>query len=535
MNRKKAISLLLAFAMIGGMQVGCGSASDGATSSENESARTSEPDVTGTEEVTEGAEVVSQETTSVSEASAGSDFSGQEPYTVNIVLAGYGTEDACKEIGDAMTAITKSKYNTSIEIIRYDFSTHQDQVQTALASGEKIDLMAALSWMTIPSASSQGQILALNDLLNEYGKDILADTSADELATTSVNDQVYAVRNNKELGLGIGLACNTEMLEATGMDYSNVKTEADMQPILEKVKKLYPDVYPMGTDVGNMDPSMAIDWLGRDVGVLMDAFSEDTTVVNYYTSDKYYEQCKRRHTWVQNGLIMPEPSINTENVSDMMAAGKVFCATTETKPGIESQWERNTGKDITIIPIVDDYTMTSCYNNYWVIPYTCEQPERAMQILNEIYCNPDLENLLIYGIEGKDYIFTDKENGVVSYPEGVSSQEDTGWQVAAWHMPNELIAYKWETDGADIWDQTKQFNENCHKSPAMGFVWDSTPVTNEIVACTTVIQKYKKGLDTGDVDPDSVWDQMKEEFEEAGIDKVLGEKQRQLDAYRASK
>ena len=37
-------------------------------------------------------------------------------------------------------------------------------------------------------------------------------------------------------------------------------------------------------------------------------------------------------------------------------------------------------------------------------------------------------------------------------------------------------------------------------------------MTNEIVACTTVLNKYKKGLDTGEVDPDTVFEQMKEEL-----------------------
>ena len=98
-------------------------------------------------------------------------------------------------------------------------------------------------------------------------------------------------------------------------------------------------------------------------------------------------------------------------------------------------------------------------------------------------------------------------------------------------FPNELIAHKWITDGADIWDETRAFNEACHPSQAKGFVWDSSNVTNEIVACTTVKNKYKKGLDCGDVDPDTVWDQMKAEYEEAGIQKILDEKQNQLNAW----
>lgn len=35
------------------------------------------------------------------------------------------------------------------------------------------------------------------------------------------------------------------------------------------------------------------------------------------------------------------------------------------------------------------------------------------------------------------------------------------------------------------------------------------------------------------MDPDTVWEQMKQEFEEAGIQKILTEKQKQLDNWLA--
>ena len=482
---RKKISVLLAVAMVAGLAAGCGS-SGGSTveSSVNESSA-------GTQ-----AESVQESNAGQESADGEKELSVQEPYTVRIVADGYGSEEACAEISAAVSEITKAKFNTEVEIVRYDFSTYVDKVQSD-------------------------------------GQDILADISKEDLASTSIDGQVYAIRNNKELGLGLGFACNTEMLESLGVDYSNIMTEADMEPILQAAKEKYPDVYPLASDSGAMgDYMLAIDWLGWDFGVLTDSFSDDTTVKNFYTSDEYYELCKRRYEWSQNGLIMPDASINTEQVSSLMGAGKAFSATTETKPGIESQWERNTGIDVTIINIVPYYTTTSNLNNYWYIPYTSEQPERAMQVLNEMYSNPDVANLLIYGIEGKYYEFVDKEKGLIDYPEGVTA-DDLGWTVAAWHFPNELIAHKWVTDGPDIWSDTIQFNKDCHPSIAKGFVWDSTDVTNEVVACTTVLNKYKKGLETGDVDPDSVWDQMKAEFEEAGIEKILTEKQKQLDNWLA--
>ena len=525
--RKRRGSWFIVAALCCGMRAGCGQSADSGNAGVQETGAAQE---NGTAAGTE-AETGANSAESAENGTA--DLSNQEPYTVRIVAGGTGTDEACEEIAAAVSEITKAKFNTEVEIVRYDFSTNQEQVQTALASGEKIDLLGGLSWLTIPSAADEGQVLALNDLLDAYGQDILADIPEEDLASTSIEGQIYAIRNNKELGLGLGFACNTEMLESLGVDYSNVMTEEEMEPILQAVAEQYPDVYPLCSDTGNMGDYMyPIDWLGRDFGVLLDSFSEDTTVVNWYTSDEYYEQCQRRHRWVEEGLIMPDPSINTESANSLIGSGKAFCATTETKPGIEAQWERNTGIDMTVINIVPYYTMTSNLNNYWFIPYTSEQPERAMQVLNEMYSNPEVANLLIYGIEGEHYEFVDEENGVIDYPEGVTA-DDTGWMISAWHWPNELIAYKWVTDGADIWDETIQFNQDCHPSPAKGFVWDSSGVTNEIVACTTVLNKYKKGLDTGEVDPDTVFEQMKEEFEEAGIQKILEEKQSQLDAYMA--
>ncbi len=461
----------------------------------------------------------------------GTDYSTQEPYTIVIWADAYCSEEACEEVAAAMTDILKPLYNTSVEIKRFDFSVYVDSVTNALVSGEKIDLLGGVSDLGIPNCARQGMVLPLDDLLENYGKDILADVPAQDLASTSYNGKIYAIRNNKELGCGLGFACDAAILNSLGIDYSNIHSEEEMKPIFEAVKEKYPDVYPWVSDSGAMDYLMyATDYLGRDFGVLMDCFKDTTDVVNFYTSPEYYETCKRRYEWQKEGLIMQDAGTNPEQATSLIASGKGFAVTTETKPGIKSQFERLCGKEMEIIQIVDDYSMTSNLNNYWYIPYTSEKPERAMQALNEIYKNPDLENLLIYGVEGKYYEVVDAEKGLINYPEGQNS-DSLKWTIAAWHMPNELIAYKWETDGPDIWDETIKFNAEAHQSPAKGFIWDSSSVVDEIVACTTVREKYNRGLVSGDVDPDTVWQQMLDEFESAGVQKILDEKQRQLNYW----
>lgn len=50
-----------------------------------------------------------------------------------------------------------------------------------------------------------------------------------------------------------------------------------------------------------------------------------------------------------------------------------------------------------------------------MISSTTDVPEAAMKFLNLTYTDADVINLLIYGIEGRDYVKND--DGTVSYPE----------------------------------------------------------------------------------------------------------------------
>lgn len=128
---------------------------------------------------------------------------------------------------------------------------------------------------------------------------------------------------------------------------------------------------------------------------------------------------------------------NTQNAYELMAAGKGFSYFYNTKPGIEAEWSRKVGKDITVVELVETYRTSASGMNTWYIAHNSEKPERAMQVLNEIYSNPDLSNILINGIEGENFLI-DSERGVLTYPEGVDASNTT-YSSVAWVWPNELI------------------------------------------------------------------------------------------------
>ena len=103
-----------------------------------------------------------------------------------------------------------------------------------------------------------------------------------------------------------------------------------------------------------------------------------------------------------------------------------------------------------------------------------------------------------------------------------------------WSWPNELIVNVWQEDPPDVWQQVEAFNREAHPSPARGFVWDNRDVLGEVSACNGVLDAYRNALECGSLDPAVVLPRMNQELEAAGIDRIIAEKQEQLDRWLAA-
>ena len=312
---------------------------------------------------------------------SGDNGNNQESYTVKILAPGDASTEDCEKISEAASKITEEKFNTKIEVTRVGFGSYDQQVNLMLASGEKLDLMYQYCG-NVTSAISSGQIVPIDEYLDTVGKDLKEQINESDWKCVTFDGGIYGVPSNKEKATGWGFAMNKEMADATGIDYSNIKTEAELEPLLTKIKEMYPDVYPVVSHTGTMSLMTNQDDLGGDIGSLESAASESTEVINYYASDKYMEEVKLRYDWGQKGLIMPDASTTTESANSLIGSGKGFGRFTNTKPGIEQEIEKESGKDIAVIDLVDPYTTTTRVDIVWYVPHNSEQPERAVQVLN---------------------------------------------------------------------------------------------------------------------------------------------------------
>ena len=252
----------------------------------------------------------------------------------------------------------------------------------------------------------------------------------------------------------------------------------------------------------------------------------------------FKELCLTARNWYQNGISMKDAATTTSAAAELMSSGNYFCyiaaysyPEADTAASLEAQCG---GFDLGAKIIGDAYLQTGDINGLtWMVASTTDVPEAATKFLNLTFTDKDIVNLLIYGIEGRDYV--KDANGIVSYPEGEdASTVPYTAQLSCGTLGNFFNMYVLAgTDPASLEWELEQ-NKVAKTSPAMGFTFDSSNVKTQYTAVLNVIEQYLPGLLCGSLDPETEITNFVNALNDAGYQDILVEKQAQLDAWSAA-
>lgn len=476
---------------------------------------------------------------SSSAASTGTVSAESEPASDEIVtLKVWGmtnatsNSDELKAVAEEASKITREKIGVEIDL---DRQFDGEKLNLALASGEKLDLATTHPYSGgLESLVSAGYAMPLDDLFQQYGQDILTVVSEKYLNAERVNGVLYSIPNLKDGTRASGFAMRKDILDELGVDASTIKTWDDVHDVLVRVKNEKPDVYPLVPSWagGGMQEILPFDAFGGTAGPagLENVFEDSTKVVNLYETDSYKEFCQRMYQWNQEGLIMPDATTTTDN-SLMSTVG--FADYENIKPGKELEAKKAWGVDVVLVELLPAYSYTTiAAGSSLFIPSNCEYPEKAMQLWSLMFTDPELSNILINGVEGRHWEWTDDTKTMITFPEGKDTS-NSGYETLDWAWPNCRITPVWEGGAPDLWDQLQTFCDEARPSPAFGFRFDSSKVMNELTACNNVISKYNTALRWGELNPDETLPQFNEELKAAGVETIVAEAQTQLDDWLA--
>ncbi|MGI5857430.1 MAG: ABC transporter substrate-binding protein [Candidatus Merdivicinus sp.] len=496
------------------------------------SGKTSEPSASN------GAESGAEES-----GAANADLREPELVTLDIITMASGKEESgVAQVEEAMNKILEEKLNVNVNLTFFPFGSYAEQTTLMLSAGEGVDLMAVYM-VPYASCATSGQLYPMDDLIEEYGQGIIEQLGWDMIDCGRVDGELFGLTQGRDLAASQGFVYRLDLAEKYNLDMSSVKTLEDLHEVLTVIKENEENVWPVAVSAGENIRNWGWDALGDEMinlGVLADG-AQNTTVVNLYETEQYKNLATTMYTWMQEGLIQPDAVNTTETASTLMEAGTAFGNFTNLKPYYAEENNPNFTNKIGTVELVDALSTTDRVTmGLWSIAGSTKHPEAAMKMLNELYSNPEISNLYMYGVEGIHYQVLEEgavSNGqdVIGYLDGVDATTTTYRKSGTWLMPNQFIGDIWGADlPHDYWDATRDFNNNSQKSAAFGFSFDATKTANEITACTNVVNKYHKALLCGALNPEETLPKFNQELKDAGLDVIIQEKQAQLDAWLAA-
>ncbi|BBI34801.1 ABC transporter substrate-binding protein [Cohnella abietis] len=456
-----------------------------------------------------------------------------DPVKLNVAfLSVTGTPPDLKLVESEINKLTQAKINVTVNLIPINYGAYAQQVNLMLTSNEKLDLILVGSAFGYSSQVSRGQLLPLDKLLDENGPNIKKALDQAYLNAGKVDGKIYGITSIRDLASANGFTMRKDLADKHGIDASKIHTFDDVEAVLKIIKENEKGITPLipsGAGFSFLSGYKWYDGLGNGLGVLPD-YDNNLQLVNSYASPEYAELLKKMRSWYQAGYVLKDAATNKASQIELIKANRGFGYLSKLKPGFDAQESRSIGQEMISATLSEPVSMTDDVTNImWGIPRQAEDPSASMKFLDLLYGDAEVVNLFDWGIENKHYVKV--SDNVIKYPEGINMLNNGYNLNMGWLFGNQFLSYVFEGEDPEIWVKMKDFNDKAIKSKAMGFTMNPEAVKTEIAAVTNVMSQYYMVLETGSVDPDKVLPEYLNKLKTAGIDKVIAEKQKQLDEW----
>lgn len=456
-----------------------------------------------------------------------------EPVELVWYLIGDPQDDQASVIEEVNKILTE-KINATLDMRVIGWGEYDQKMKLKIASGEAFDLCyTSASWVNkyLPNVAN-GAFLPLDDLLAEYAPNYYSTIPEKYWEATKVNGEIYGAINYQTLVQWKGFQAQKSLVDKYNFDYKNVKTLEDLEPFMKAVMENEDTVSPIAItklwSIPLQDMTTDIDDYFDSYSGNIVRFGDDSyKVSSIYETDEFMKYIKTMRSWYLDGYIRKDAS-SLGNPNKDVRAGKYAMWPATIKPGGDAEFQNKFGIEVVSIPIAQPTSINkSVLAGLQAISRTSANPERAAMFLEEVNTNPELYNLLSFGIEGKHYNKVDD----------VTIEKIDGggyWSGIAWEFGNQFNAFYVKGQEPGLWEETIKLNEDATASPLLGFNIDFSGVSAITANLKSVTDEYQAGLTTGTLDPDEYYPIFMEKLKEADPEgEVLAEIQKQLDAWVA--
>ena len=452
-------------------------------------------------------------------------------------------------VEDAINAITEEKINTTVHLNIMDAGTYipNGAMANGVANGEDYDLVltaAALSGH-YSVMSSNGMLMPLNDLLEEYAPELLEIVPKDFYGATTKNGQILAIPSYCNKVKNLYWACRDEVLEGIGLKIEDIKTVEDIDAALKKIHEVFPDMIPLGgasstlnvkfpgyANAGLHDMS-TYDTLGESTAVAAAVYYDDTTLtaVCRYETDDFKADMELVKKWYDLGYVDKDVVTDKSLSNALREKANVASCFFSLQEDLADSYCENTS----VAKLASPYIGTGVLQQFtWAIPVSCDEPEAAAKFMNLLYTDANIVNLINYGIEGIHYEF--KEDGTIGFLEGMTAETDGYFMGGNSKLiGNGFLAYIWEGANPEANKLGKAEMDHAKYSPLLGFSLDtSDPAIEDVYTMIAPManQEYGPALFCGSA-KDGYYEEFIQKMYDAGLQQYLDGVNAQIQAWLA--
>ena len=472
----------------------------------------------------------------------GSKDDNQDEFVTIEMWTGYPLGVPPKDFELVMTEVNKKlkeKLNCELDLKLVDWLGLDSTLNLKISAADPFDIcFTSPLYNDFFRGARKDAFLDLTELLPEYAPTIWNTVDKSYWDTIKLDDKIYAVINNQIVGRQF---CGV-LRESTYNDYlktsgaktvDQMKTVEDMSPFLAYAKSISKDNFINATfDMDGIMTYWGFDTMGNwKLPGVVHYEDGDYKVVNQYDTDQWRAGMKLSKEWYDKGYYWPDMNINTPDYTRFQMR---FAPTY--KPGMETE-EYQVSKYTSVFaqlgePILFTNNILSTMN---AISRTSKNPIRALKLLELLYSDKDIYNMLVFGLEGKHYTVADDTGKIKK----IKMVENSDYSMPiSFSLGNQYNMWIQEGQSDDVWDKTDEINKNAKKAVTFGFVFDPSPVKSEYATCTAVVDEYWYnvliGLGRSDEQVAKSYQTFLTRLKQAGSDAIIAEKQKQLDAWRTA-
>lgn len=459
----------------------------------------------------------------------------EPPYEVIIQTITFGSKmDDLPLVEEAINAISLPAINCTVKLQVLAIPTFNTETSLKIADGEKIDLATVGLTTNLSSMVSAGMLLPIGDQLAAKGQDLTA-MFGDMLKAGQIDGVQYAIPADPYPAAGFALMYNKDIAKKYNIEIPQKIGFAEMDIILAQLKAADPALfgytsYATLTGSGYFYNIGAYgDTANLAYGVTLNP-DTNNKIINWYASPEYRTYCLKMKEWEEKGFIPSDSLTNLMSASNLLKAGTIFsCGTFFSPRELVAQaksYSFELGMAETIPAMISNETLKEIM---WGIPVTSKNPEKTMEMLNLMYTNSDIGNLLCNGIEGRQYVAV-SEN-VIRLPDGVKAG-NSGYYKTFSRFGDTMKIKQFVPATESFYDDLKAYNDSAKRTLNIGYSFNTESVSSEVAAVTNVIAEFRPALECGVAgDVDAALEKFTKALDDAGYGKIIAENQRQLDEW----